>query len=232
MILKRSLAESVFIEWMKKIILKIGCLLILALGLWACDLGSSNSGGGGSSTDFQFLYNYNANQLDGHTIRWESNTIKVFTGGIPGAEAAISRWAGPVNFAFVGSPPSDGVSFSFTNSGSSCGVTTTYFFNSGKISQAIVQIHTNQTSCKGGLDNTVSHEMAHALGFFGHTSDGGLMDFDGGNSNITTPVRNFMNLLYSRPYGWDITPYLSLQGKLKGSRYQPKGTQTFVRVDY
>jgi hypothetical protein len=213
--------------------LKIGLLLILVLVLSSCDSGSSTSGGGGSSANYQFLYDHNANALNGHTVRWESNNIKVYTAGISGAEAAVNRWAGPVNFTFVGSPPSDGISFSWTSSGGNiCGVTNTYYLNSGKITQASVQISINQNGCRGGLNNTVSHETAHALGFFGHTADGGLMDPDGGNSIITTPVSNFMSLLYSRPYGWDITPFLSLKINPTSTLYQRNGTQTLVRVDY
>ncbi len=216
---------------------KIGFLLFLALALSSCDTGGSNSGGGGSGggvsgADYRFLYDHNANVLNGHTVRWESNTVKVYTAEISGAEAAVNRWAGPVNFSFVGSPPSDGISFSWTSSGNFCGVASTFYLNSGKITQSSVQIHTNQNGCRGGLDNTLSHEAAHALGFFGHTADGGLMDPDGGNSNITTPVRNFMSLLYSRSYGWDINPFLSLKTKPTNGPFQANGTQTLVRVDY
>jgi len=216
---------------MKRLLL-FGSLFVFALALYACSQGGSNSGGGSSSANYQFLYDHNAKELDGHTIRWESNTIKVYTGGIPGAESAINQWVGPVNFNYVGSSPSDGISLSWTNSSSYCGQTTTYYTNSGKILQAIVQIATNQAGCRGGLDNTLSHEAAHGLGFFGHTADGGLMDPDGGNSNITTPVRNFMSLLYSHPSGWDISSFLSLKTKLMSSRYQKNGTQILVRVDY
>jgi hypothetical protein len=198
----------------------------------ACSSGDSKSGGGGSSSDVRFLLDHNANLLGGYTIRWETNTVKVFTNGIPGAEAAVNRWAGPVNFIFVGSAPSDGISFSQNNSSSYCGVTNTYYFNSGKISQSVIQIAANQSFCRGGLDNTLAHETAHALGFFGHTSDGGLMDPDGGNGTISSSVRSFMSSLYSHSYGWNINPYLSLQTKLMDSRYNPNGNQILVRVDY
>jgi hypothetical protein len=207
-------------------------MLILALAFYGCGSGSSNSGGGGSSADYRFLYDHNANLLGGYSIRWESNTIKVFTNGIPGAESAINRWAGLVNFVFVGSPPSDGISFNWTDSSSYCGVTNTYYLNSGKISQALVQVTKNQANCKGGLANTVAHETAHALGFFGHTADGGLMDPDGGNGNISTAVRNFFNSLYSHSYGWNISSFLALQAKLPAGLYQPGGNRTMVRVDY
>jgi hypothetical protein len=215
----------------KVIRLIIGCLLLATL--WSCAGGGSDSGGGGSNSDYRFLYDHNAQELDGHTIRWDSNTIKVYTGGIPGAESAVSRWAGPVNFQFVGSPPSDGISFSLAGSSSFCGVTNTYYFNSGRVSRAVVTINSNQQFCRGGLENTLTHESAHALGFFGHTADGTLMDPDGGNGSITGTLRNFMGLLYSHPYGWDINPFLSLQRKLTDrSRYQANGTQMNIRVDY
>jgi hypothetical protein len=213
---------------------KIIPVMMLLLVLCGCGSGGSSSSGGGgsSSTDYRFLYDHNANLLGGYTIRWETNTVKVFTNGISGAEAAINRWSGPVNIVFVNSPPSDGVSFSLTNSSSYCGVTNTYYLNSGKITQAVVRIAADQSNCRGGMDNTLSHEMAHALGFFGHTSDGGLMDPDGGNSTITTAVRNFFSLLYSQPYGWNISSYLSSQMKLPSGLYQANGTQVRVRVDY
>jgi len=211
---------------------KIACLLSLVLTLFACAWKSSDSGGGGGSSEYQFLYDHNAKELDGYTVRWASNTIKVYTGGISGAAAAINRWAGPVNFQFVDNPPSDGVSFSTTSATSYCGVTNTYYYNSGRIYQAQVRISSIQIFCRGGLENTVTHEMGHALGFFGHTSDGGLMDPDGGNGDITSPVRKFMNLLYSYNYGTDINPYLSLKPKVLARRYQPNGTQLIERVDY
>ena len=205
---------------------------LILLGLCACSGNDSDSGGGGGGSDYRFLYEHNAKELDGHTIRWGTNTINVYTGSIPGAQTAVNRWAGPVNFNFVGSPPSDGITFRLTDSSSFCGVTNTFFFNSGRISRAEVSINANQDRCRGGLDNTLTHETAHALGFFGHTSDGTLMDPDGGNGSITSSLRNFMSLLYSHPPGFDVNPFLSLQRKLGASRYQPNGTQMLIRVDY
>lgn len=206
---------------------------LLLVSLWSCAGTGSDSGGGGSNSDYRFLYDHNAQELDGHTIRWESNQIKVYTGGIPGAESAVNRWSGPVNFIFVGAPPSDGISFSLTGSSSFCGVTNSFYFNSGRISRAVVSINSNQQFCRGGLDNTLTHETAHALGFFGHTADGTLMDPDGGNGSINGSLRNFMGLLYSQPYGRDINPFLSLQPKLPNrGRYQPNGTEMRIRVDY
>ncbi len=211
--------------------LKIGFFLYLLLVLSSCSLDSSSSGGGGSSADYQFLYNHNAQYLDGHTIRWDSNTIKVHTGGISGAESAINRWAGPVNFNFVNTAPSDGVSISLTSSSFYCGSTTYYYYNSGQLYRAVIRINVDQDMCRGGLENTLTHEMGHALGFFGHTTDGTLMDPDGGNGEITRQLRNFMNLLYASPYGTDINPFLSFNKRMTG-RYQPDGSQTIVGVEY
>jgi len=216
-------------SWKLVFLAGIGLLL---LTLCACSKSDSESGGGGGSSEYRFLYDHNAKELDGHTIRWGSNTVNVYTGGIPGVETAVNRWAGPVNFNFVGAPPSDGITFNWTSSGNYCGLTNTFYFTSGRISRAVIYVNENQQLCRGGLDNTLTHETAHALGFFGHTADGTLMDPDGGNGNITSSLRSFMGLLYSHSPGWDINPYLSLQRKLGASRYQPNGTQLLIRVDY
>jgi hypothetical protein len=206
-------------------------LLIIVLG--SCSGGGgSDSGGGYSSADYRFLNEHNAQYLDGHTIRWESNTIYVYTNGLPGAQEAINRWSGPMSFVFVNYRPSVGISFDWTGSSSYCGVTYTDYYTSGKIAKATIYIATDQTRCRGGLDNTLTHESAHALGFFTHTSDGGLMDPDGGNGNITTTMRNFFSLLYSHPYGWDITNYLSPQRKVLINNYRPNGTEIRTRIDY
>jgi hypothetical protein len=207
--------------------------LLILLGLAACSGGDTDSGGGYSGADYRFLYEHNAQYLDGHTIRWESNTVTVYTRGIPGAEAAVNRWAGPVGFVFINYPPAVGISFDWTTSNSYCGVSYTDYYTSGRIVKATIYINENQTNCRGGLDNTLAHETAHALGFFNpHTSDGGLLDPDGGNGTITPAVRNFFSLLYSHPYGWNINPYLSLKTRILSPKYRSDGVERITRVDY
>jgi hypothetical protein len=44
---------------------------------------------------------------------------------------------------------------------------------------------------------TVSHETGHAIGFLAHTADGGLMDPDGGNGQITSEDVSFIRSLYT-----------------------------------
>jgi hypothetical protein len=59
-------------------------------------------------------------------------------------------------------------------------------------------VHVSQAIYRGPqCVRTVTHETAHAIGFLSHTSDGGLMDDDGGNGDITPPVSQMFRDLYS-----------------------------------
>ena len=58
--------------------------------------------------------------------------------------------------------------------------------------------------------DTVTHEVGHCIGFHGETHDGGVMDLTtAGSSEITTPVREMISLLYALPVGHDITSRLA-----------------------
>ncbi|MBA4392378.1 MAG: hypothetical protein C0407_02380, partial [Desulfobacca sp.] len=177
------------------------------------------------SGEYQYLYDHNANRLSGHTVRWPS-TIPVITNGIPGAEAATSRWGLSFSFGAGG-----GITMQYFNSNSLCGQTVTRFTTAGRIVGAAISINRDQTRCTGGLGNTITHEVAHAIGYFGHTNDGGLMDPAGGNGGITSPVMNMINLLYSLSPGTDITSRLSLKVR-PGGRYNRLGTEIITEVSH
>ena len=73
--------------------------------------------------------------------------------------------------------------------------------------------------------HTVTHETAHAIGFLGHTDDGGLMDPDGGNGNITSLVSGVLRDLYHFSPGTVVTA----QAKRLGlQRSGGKNVMTFV----
>lgn len=175
------------------------------------------------SGDYQYLYDHNANRLSGHTIRWPS-TIPVNTNGLPGAEDATRRWGLPFSFGASG-----GITMQWFNSNLYCGETVTSYTSSGRIVGARISINRDQRRCTGGISNTITHEVGHAIGFFGHTSDGGLMDPAGGNGGITSPVMNMINLLYSLPVGTDINARLS-QKIRPGGRYNRLGNEIITEV--
>ena len=57
------------------------CIFVVVLLLSSCSDGGSSSGAQGESVpsgDYSYLYAYNAYRLDGHTIRWASETIPVY----------------------------------------------------------------------------------------------------------------------------------------------------------
>jgi hypothetical protein len=201
---------------------------LAALFLYSCGGGSSSSGGGGSSADYNYLNLHNAQYLDGHTIRW-LGTINVFTNNIPGAEAAFNRWG--LSFNFINYEPGEGVTLAYTSSEAYCGVSYIYYYTSGRLFRVNILIARNQQNCAGGLDNTLAHEAGHAVGYLGHSSDGGLMDPTGGSGVITTAVRNMVSLLYSMAPGTDINPFISRKATLFG-KYRNGGTEIIMRVEH
>jgi len=183
--------------------------------------GSSSSGGGQGSGwpngDYNYLNQYNASLNNGIIIRWET-PILVNTNGISGAENSVRQWGVPVSF--VNYNPSEGITINIGNPGSgNCGITySSWYRSNGRMTSADIIINSDLGRCI----NTITHEAGHAIGIRGHTADGGLMDPAGGNGQITSPVRNMINLLYSLPVGTDITPRLSVINPSLMKRFEYK----------
>lgn len=167
-------------------------LIAVALLCLACgdDSGQSNS----------FLYENNAQFNGGHTVRWRNLPVRVFLGNGVASAGEVNVWnsatGGAVTFAFVGSAGGANVVFRFQGGSDICGVTQIEFTDEGDITFSDVAV--SQSIYRGPqCVRTVTHETAHAIGFLNHTSDGGLMDDDGGNGEITPPVSQMFRDLYS-----------------------------------
>jgi hypothetical protein len=108
---------------------------------------------------------------------------------------------GAVTFSFVGSASGANITFRFGSGADICGSTNIRFSTpDGEIVSAdilVVQAVFRTSACT----RTVTHEVGHAIGFLDHTTDGGLMNDDGGNGEITEPVANMFVLLYSMAPG-------------------------------
>lgn len=206
---------AVVLKEKQRVILKKAILFLVLMSSlisFSCGGGGSGSGssaGGSGSTwpsgDYHYLNQRNANYNNGVIIRWET-PILVNTHGIAGAENSFRQWGVPVTF--VNYDPPEGVTLRIGSLGSgTCGVTYTHWYRSnGRMTSAEITIRSDLRGCV----NTVTHEAGHALGIHGHTADGGLMDPAGGNGQITSPIRNMMNLLYSLPVGTNISQRLSV----------------------
>jgi hypothetical protein len=100
-----------------------------------------------------------------------------------------------------------------------CGVTNIFFTDEGFITAANVRV--SQAIYRTPVCvRTVTHEIAHAIGFLDHTADGGLMDPDGGNGQITPEVSDTLTKLYSFPPNTPVTlgERLRLAGPPTGRR--------------
>ena len=175
-------------------------LALLALVSAGCsnDSGHSNS----------FLYEHNAQFNGGRTVRWRSLPIRVFLGNGVASAGEVTAWTsatgGLVTFAFVGGAGGANIVFRFQGGTDVCGVTSVEFTDDGDITFADVAV--SQSIYRGPqCVRTVTHETAHAIGFLSHTSDGGLMDDDGGNGDITPPVAQMFRDLYSLSPGTQVS---------------------------
>ena len=174
------------------------------------------------------LFEFNAQENGGRTVRWPNLPIRVFLGNGVARADEVNVWTratgGAVTFTFVGSGAGTNITFRFRSGTDICGVSTLEFTDGGELAFADVQV--SQSIYRGPqCVRTVTHETAHAIGFLGHTSDGGLMDPDGGNGAITPLVGGVLRDLYSLPPG----TLVSAETKRLGLR-RPGGrnVRTFV----
>lgn len=175
---------------------------LLPVALTGCP-GGDGGGSGSSNADLSYLFQHNARFNDGLTVRWANLPIRVFTNNIA-QQGEVTEWTaasgGAVTFAFVGSASGANITFRFDTGDDICGVTTVRFNSAGEILSAdvrVVQAVYRTPACT----RTVVHEVGHAIGFLDHTTDGGLMNDDGGDGSITEPVASMIALLYSLPPG-------------------------------
>lgn len=170
-----------------------------ALGLLLLGCGKDHGTG---ATKNAPLFEFNAQQNGGRTVRWANLPVRVFLGGGVARADEVTLWTGEtggaVTFSIVGSAGSADIVFGFRSGTDICGVSSIEFNDKGQLTS--VDVLVSQAIYRGPqCVRTVTHETAHAIGFLGHTSEGGLMDDDGGNGAITPLVTGVLRDLYSLP---------------------------------
>lgn len=170
-------------------------------------LGCDKDHGTGSTTNAP-LYEFNAKENGGRTVRWRNLPVRVFLGDGVARADEVSIWTsatdGAVTFAFVGSAGVANVTFGFRSGADICGVSFVEFTDDGDMTVADVQV--SRSIYRGPqCQRTVTHETAHVIGFLGHTSDGGLMDPDGGDGAITPLVGGVLRDLYRTGPGTSVS---------------------------
>ena len=192
-----------------------GIILTFVL-IWvaACGSGATSSGSRSadendhSVKDYEYLHQHNAVLLNGKTVRWPLRTVTVSGATSSAWRTAIGRWP-EVNFIFVDTGGE--INLRYDHSDDWCGRADRSFSSTGVIYNCTVRISTSHERNGCGVEvDTVTHEVGHCIGFHGETHDGGVMDLTAaGSSEITTPVREMISLLYALPAGHDITSELT-----------------------
>jgi len=194
-----------------------GLAVLTILGLTGCHKDHSTG-----ATSNAPLYQYNAQQNAGRTVRWPALPVKVYLVGGVAQASEVSIWTqatnGAVTFAFVGGAAGANITFEYQSATDVCGVTFVEFDDNGNLTSAETRV--SQSIYRGPqCERTVTHESAHAIGFLGHTADGGLMDPDGGNGAITPLVAGVLSDLYHLAPGTQVSPEVKAFGlKRPGGR--------------
>lgn len=199
-------------------------VLSLAL-LVGCDNDDDTSGG----TKNAPLFEFNAIENGGRTVRWPNLPISVFLGHGVARASEVTVWTGAssgvVTFTFVGSAGAANVTYATgVDNPGICGVTD-ILIDGDHIVAANVAVNASLYRSAGCV-RTVTHEAAHGVGFLGHTSDGGLMDDDGGNGVITPVVGQTLRDLYLLP------PGSLVEAQLKQFGLQRPGRKKVVSFTY
>jgi hypothetical protein len=200
----------------------LGAVVVL-LSAVACG-GSKSSPTSSSDSADVLLFELNATDNDGRTRRFANLPIAVFLNGVAD-EGELTAWTGAsggaVTFTFVGSDPGTGISLRLQDDidDRTCGFTT---WRRGNNTIQKAEIAVNPRLYRGSrCKRTPTHEAGHAIGIFGHTSDGGLMDPDGGNGDITASVGEMIRKLYTQAPG---TPVFTERARSTQLRRYPVGS--------
>ena len=145
----------------------------------------------GDDPVLQNVKKYNANLNGGKTIRWPDATVSVHDAAGVNIQSVVSEWNDALagKFAFVVSGPGAAIEV-VVDASVPCGNAHTNI-DSSHITKATIKLN---PGCRRA--SVVKHEIGHAIGFFGHTSDGGAMDADSGNGVITAMTRETLRKLY------------------------------------
>ena len=153
----------------------------------------------------ELLIKLNADLNQNRTIRFPDGPIQVCVENVPDGRNQVRTWSEALKdifeFQFVDSSPSQGITIRYgIQAPIICGVTYEPNWKDGIIKSAVIELDPKVlVPVLGGCNQTVTHEVGHALGMLGHIGDGHLMDSDGGDGQISDQILEFFSILYSYP---------------------------------
>lgn len=144
---------------------------------------------------------FNSDPSGGSTVRWEQTTVFVYDPvGIPNLQGILNDWNNSLagKLSLVKGEKGSLIEFSQDNTLPECGVAELVFRG-----QLIRSVRIVMRCISSSI--VAKQELGHAIGFFGHTADGGVMDTGARSERISSDVNLMLRKLYDLSAGTAIS---------------------------
>lgn len=152
---------------------------------------------GDDNESLALVKKFNSDSSGGSTVRWGQGTAFVYDPiGIPNLQRFLDDWNNALGgrLTLVTGDSGSPIEFYWDENIVELGLATWTYSGSGQILKARIGLRTTNAL-------VVKQEIGHSIGFFGHTSDGGVMDSGATSENITDQVKQMLRKLYDLDVG-------------------------------
>ena len=162
----------------------------------------------GNDADLALVRKYNADANGGYIVRWEQGTVSVYDQvGVSNLQDILNEWNAVLigKMTLVLGDASSPIVIQRDDTLSTGGLTRRTAQNHRIVSASIL-INVGAVAGPEAVTLVSKHELGHAVGFYGHTTAGGLMNAFLESIEITDEVKRTLRKLYELAPGTQLVP--------------------------